>query len=201
MDGFNVYHGIHDRFGRRYHWLDLEQLAARLRPNDSIIGVKYFTAFVRDDVQAAVRQGVYLDALASHATTKLDIVLGRFQSRPMKCRICGSSWTSYEEKETDVNIAVNLVSDAAVRACDIALVVSADSDLCPAIRTARHAAANAGGRLGVITAFPPRRYSLELRAITAAFTISHQDIRLSQLPATVQNPLTGQKYHRPPHWS
>lgn len=36
------------------------------------------------------------------------------------------------KKETDVNIAVTLVEDAALRCYDTALVISADSDLCPA---------------------------------------------------------------------
>jgi uncharacterized LabA/DUF88 family protein len=201
VDGFNLYNGLHDRFGRRYHWLDLEALVTRLRPHDTLLGIRYFTSFVRDDPQAAVRQGVYIDALNAHSNTQLDVILGRYQPRSMRCRHCGSSWTSYEEKETDVNIAVNLVSDAAVGASDIALLVSADSDLCPAIRTARQAAANASRRLGVVAAFPPRRHSQELKSIAAAFTISHQDIRQSQLPATVQNPVTGQKYHRPAKWT
>jgi hypothetical protein len=43
----------------------------------------------------------------------------------MTCRHCGNVWTSYEEKETDVNIAVGLVADAAASASDIALIVSA----------------------------------------------------------------------------
>jgi hypothetical protein len=47
----------------------------------------------------------------------------------MTCRRCGSVWASYEEKETDANIAVALVADAAASASDIALIVSADSDL------------------------------------------------------------------------
>jgi hypothetical protein len=58
-------------------------------------------------------------------------VLGRYQTKRMTCRQCGSAWTSYEEKETDVNIAVALVADAAASASDVALIISADSDLCP----------------------------------------------------------------------
>lgn len=30
IDGFNLYHGIHEKFGRKYLWLDLEALAASL---------------------------------------------------------------------------------------------------------------------------------------------------------------------------
>ena len=34
VDGFNLYHGLHDKYRRRYLWLDLEHLVLRLRPND-----------------------------------------------------------------------------------------------------------------------------------------------------------------------
>jgi hypothetical protein len=136
VDGFNLYHGLHDKYRRRYLWLDLECLVQRLRPNDHIVAVRYFTALVRDEPTALAHQHTYLDALSAHSGGLVQVVLGRYQSKSMNCRQCGNAWTSYEEKETDVNIAVSLVADAAAAASDIALVISADSDLCPAIRTA-----------------------------------------------------------------
>lgn len=100
-------------------------------------------------------------------------------------------------KETDVNIAVSLVADAAVRATDIALLISADSDLCPAIRTARAVAPT----LGMIAVFPPRRHSFEVKTlIPAAFQLAHADIRNSLLPTIVTDPHTGAKYQRPAKW-
>src|SRR5262245_21727846 len=115
----------------------------------------------------------------------------------MTCRRCGSAWTSYEEKETDVNIAVALVADAAASASDIGLIVSADSDLCPAIRTAR--SLNHSRRM--IAAFPPRRSSFEIRSlIPGAFTIAAADLRNSLLPEAVSDPATGRVYKRPGKW-
>jgi hypothetical protein len=52
VDGFNLYHGLRDRYGRRYLWLDLVQLVRRLRPRDSVVAVRYFTAAVRNDPPA-----------------------------------------------------------------------------------------------------------------------------------------------------
>ncbi len=49
VDGFNLYHGLHERYRRRYLWLDLEHLVQRLRPNDHILAVRYFTALVKDE--------------------------------------------------------------------------------------------------------------------------------------------------------
>jgi hypothetical protein len=111
------------------------------------------------------------------------IVEGRFQQKPRQCRKCRASWVDHEEKETDVSIAVALLEDAVNDVFDAALLISADSDLCPAVR--------ALGRLRptkrVIAAFPPARSSGDLRRAVngAAFTIGHANIRNSLLPNTV----------------
>ena len=89
VDGFNLYHGLHDRYRRRYLWLDLEHLVRRLRPQDRIIAVRYFTALVRDEPPALARQRVYLDALRAHSSA-VEIILGRYQAKTVACRQCGS---------------------------------------------------------------------------------------------------------------
>jgi uncharacterized LabA/DUF88 family protein len=201
IDGFNLYHGLRDRYGHRYLWLDLAQLVKHLRPRDSILAVRYFTAVVRNDPPAQARQQAYLHALQTHCGAQLQIVHGRYQAKQQACRSCGATWTSYEEKETDVNIAVSLVADAAASSADLALLISADSDLCPAIRTARTVAAGRQARFGIVAAFPPRRYSHEVkRLIPGAFTLSHQDIRNSLLPDTVIDATSGRKFIRPREW-
>src|ERR1700722_14334317 len=107
------------------------------------------------------------------------------------------SWPSYEEKETDVNIAVSIVADAAAASSDLALIISADSDLCPAIRTAR----SLNSRRGMIAAFPPRRSSFEIRSlIRGAFTVAAVDLRNSLLPEAVRDPATSRTYRRPGKW-
>jgi hypothetical protein len=197
VDGFNLYHGLHAKYQRRYLWLDLLRLVGRIRPQDEILAVRYFTALVRDDRPALARQESYLDALTAHSNGTVEVVLGRYQTKTQTCRQCANSWISYEEKETDVNVAVSLVADAAAGASDLALLISADSDLCPAIRTAR--ALNPGR--GMIAAFPPRRSSFEIRSlIPGAFTIAAADLRNSLLPETVSGTAAGQTHKRPGKW-
>lgn len=197
IDGFNLYHGLKDRFGHRYLWLDLVKLVSRLRPNDNLVAVRYFTAMVRNDPPAEARQQDYLSAMSANAGPVLQIVRGRYQAKSVSCRQCGASWVSYEEKETDVNIAVSLVADAAAAAADIALLISADSDLCPAIRTARTVAP----ALRMIAVFPPRRYSFEVKTlIPSAIQLAQADIRNSLLPTIVTDPARGSKYQRPAKW-
>jgi uncharacterized LabA/DUF88 family protein len=195
IDGFNLYHGLRDRYRHKYLWLNLDALVRRLRPHDEILAVRYFTAAVLHDPPALVRQQTYLAALSVHARM-VEIIQGRYQVKLATCRTCGASRRHYEEKETDVNIAVSLVADAATASSDVALLISADSDLCPAVRTARRLAPELR-----ICAFPPRRSSFEIRSlIPGAFTLAAADLRNSLLPTTVIDPVTGVKHVRPAKW-
>ena len=95
IDGFNLYHGLHEKYRRRYLWLDLPRLVQRLRPRDHVVRVRYFTALVQGEQQALVRQQEYLGALRAHGGTAIDVVLGRYQHKTLTCRQCGNTWSSY----------------------------------------------------------------------------------------------------------
>jgi len=197
VDGFNLYHGLKDQFGRRMLWLDLVALSQALRPRSSLVRVRYFTAPVLDDPAAASRQGRYQQALLAQSPGLVDIVQGRYQKKQMACRKCGAGWTHYEEKETDVNIATSLVSDAARRLADSALIISADSDLTPAVKAAKSLYPG----LFIAAAFPPKRFSAELnKLMPGSFHISPAKIRQSQLPQTVPD-ISGRSYARPAKWT
>ena len=74
VDGFNLYHGLRDKYRRRYLWLDLECLVQRLRPSDHVVAVRYFTALVLDEPAALARQRTYLDALSVHSGSTVEVV-------------------------------------------------------------------------------------------------------------------------------
>lgn len=195
VDGFNLYHGLHDRWGRRYLWLDLVKLAGLVPPRDEAVAVKYFTAPVLDDLGSLNRQMTYIDALSACYAGTFSVTYGRYQRRHMRCRHCGSRWISYEEKETDVNLATEVVADASAGGLDSALIISGDSDIAPAVRRARALRPE----LFVAAAFPPRRTSFELRELMpASFTIGPGRIKAAQLPDEV---VVGEHtYKRPAHW-
>jgi uncharacterized LabA/DUF88 family protein len=197
VDGFNLYFGLREKYDRRYLWLDLQALAASLlRPGQTLEYARYFTARVRNDPKGEQRQSDYLDALETHSPL-VTIQNGRFQEKDRRCRKCGSGWTVFEEKETDVNIAVALLSDAVRDYFDTALVVSADSDLCPAVRETK----SLFPAKRIIAAFPPGRHSADLkRAVDGYLFISGDKIRRAQLPEAVITP-TGVVIQRPRHWS
>ena len=80
---------------------------------------------------------------------------------------------------------------------DTALIVSADSDLCPAIRAVRRV--RPGTR--IVAVFPPARHSDELRRVAdAVFFLGRDKLSRSQLPAKVVAP-GGIELHRPAHWT
>lgn len=196
VDGFNLYFGLKARHGRRYLWLDLQALALGLmRPGQTLEQITYFTARVRNDPEGLQRQSDYLDALASHSPL-VTIVDGRFQEKPRHCRNCGAAWTVYEEKETDVSIAAALIEDAVLDRYDTALLISADSDLCPAIITMKRLRPEKR----IIAAFPPRRHSADLKyAVDGYLPIGDDKIRKAQLPPEVVNN-AGITLRRPKHW-
>jgi len=196
VDGFNLYYGLKAKHRRKYHWLDLERLATSLlRPGQHLVQVRYFTARIRNKPLSEQRQDAYLSALDAHCP-RIQIIEGRFQERQSICRVCQTSRTTYEEKETDVNLALAIAQDAALDRFDIAILISGDADLCPAIRVTRELARTKR----IVAAFPPRRWSDALRAeADASFTIGDAKLRQSQLPHKVMLP-TGLIVERPAYW-
>jgi uncharacterized LabA/DUF88 family protein len=197
VDGFNLYFGLKSMHGRKYLWLDLQALVGSLLlPGQTLEQVTYFTARVRNNPESEQRQSDYLDALIEHSP-RVTVVDGRFQEKDRRCRACEATWTVYEEKETDVNIASTLIEDAVQDRFDTAVLVSAGSDLCPAIRAMKRLRP----AKRIIAAFPPRRHSADLkRAVDGYINIGTDKVRRAQLPPTVITS-TGISLSRPKHWS
>lgn len=197
IDGFNLYFGMHEKYQRRYLWLDLASLASSfLKPGQQLVRTAYFTARVRNDPAAQANQGAYLSALRAHGGC--DVVEGRFQHKMRTCLKCRHSYPHYEEKETDVSLATSLLEDAVTGVYDRAILVTADSDLGPAVRAVRRLRP----QVAVVAAFPPARRSDDLRKqVHAVFTIGRDKLRDAQLPTSVTDAATGRVHVRPAHWT
>lgn len=195
IDGYNLYFGLRDSGLATSRWLDLVGLSrSLLKSNQQLEITRYFTTRVRNNPDAASRQSIYIDALESLGS--IDIAYGHFLSKRLKCYNCQHTWSTHEEKKTDVNIAVRLLEDAYDDRYDLAIVISGDSDLAPPVAAVQRRFANKR----VLVAFPPKRHSQDLRMhASAAFTISKTKIRSSRLP----NPVTttsGVVLHAPSGW-
>ncbi|HCF05835.1 MAG: hypothetical protein JG774_1021 [Desulfomicrobiaceae bacterium] len=198
IDGFNLYFGLKSKGWKRHYWLDVVGLSrSLLKPGQTLQAVHYFTARIRlagNNYADMQRQADYLDALAT--SPLLTIQFGHYLPKGRQCCRCGNTWTDYEEKMTDVNIAVQLLADAFDDRFDTALLISADSDLTTPVQQVR--ARFPAKR--VIVAQPPGRNSVQLAAAaTAAFTISETKVRQNQLPAAVTT-ASGYVINRPEHW-
>jgi uncharacterized LabA/DUF88 family protein len=197
VDGFNLYFGLKDSGFKRYYWLDVAALAqSLLKPGQQLSATHYFTARIRANGRNTAdqkRQNDYLDALAVRGVQSQ---FGHYLQKTRQCRQCNASWPDYEEKMTDVNIAIQLLGDAFDDAFDTALVISGDSDLTTPIRKVRERFV----QKRVIVAFPPGRYSNELkRCANGYLTIGEDKLRASQLPEQLVKP-DGYVLARPVTW-
>ena len=198
IDGFNLYFGLRSKGWRKYYWLDLVALAqALLKPEQTLQGVHYFTSRIRANGRNLAdrqRQPTYLEALGT--LPGLRAHFGHYLEKPRQCRQCGAQWMDYEEKMTDVNIAVQLLTDAFDNRFDTALLISGDSDLTAPLRTSR----TKFPAKRLIVVFPPGRQSFELKNTAhATFTIGEANLRQSQLPPAVFR-TDGFILQRPAHW-
>lgn len=206
VDGFNLYFGMREATGHRDLWLNVFNVAHELAQERELVGVKYFTADVSGkgpNAGKAQRQRIYLAAL-QEACPDLQILKGKYQVSRRRCRQCLHEWNHSEEKMTDVRIGVEIVRDAFLDRFDLAIVVSADSDLIPAVEAVQKdfgRRQNVRPRKGIIVAFPPKRQSAALKKVAdAAFDISTSILRDNQLPPVVQR---GQRtdLRRPEKWN
>ena len=89
------------------------------------------------------RKSLYIKSLRQNAlfqanqmNPKFKLILGKYLKKKFKCKNCNFQNDTFEEKESDVRIATQIVADAFRKNCDISIVVSADSDMIPAIELA-----------------------------------------------------------------
>ena len=138
VDGVNLYHAItrHSQVTvqntrirpyAKYRWLDLQKLIAQfIGRDDCITEVRYYSAIVPWNADAAYRHRLYIEA---RATTGVITTLGRFSKKEKRCPLCNRRFETYEEKHTDVNIAIDLISEALCDRYDRAVIISGDNDM------------------------------------------------------------------------
>ena len=160
IDGFNLYHGIESLKKPHLKWLDLEKfLRDHLAQEFSSVPHKladifYYTAAVEwRGPEVRNHQRAYVDALQGHAKGLLKTRRGKFRKKAWVCPRCKEKITRREEKETDVNIAIDMVSMAHQNRGDIFCLMSADTDLVPILAHLRQNFPHTG----ISLIFPPNR--------------------------------------------
>ena len=208
VDGFNLYYSALRRRFPDCKWLDVRALAETLFPNDEIGRVLYFSARVisrPDDPQEATRQQMYFRALAAR---DVEVFLGQLRSgtrwmrrsepcpRGTDCPVSEENIRviSTEEKGSDVNLASHLLIDAFRRDCEMAIVLTNDTDLVEPIRLARD---ELGLHLALLS--PSDSHARSLRGtVDVVKKLRHGPLQASQLPDLLSD--SRGEIHRPRLW-
>ncbi len=194
IDGFNLYYGLRERGWRWAYWLNLKALSSNLLwPGQELARTKYFTSIISTPKDKHDRQNEFIEALKT--LPDFDIFYGYYLAHAVSCPRC--SYTHFEpgEKMTDVNIAVEMLTDAFQNKLDTAILISADSDLTKVIEQVRNLF-----RKSVIIAFPPKRTSKSLsQAANGVIHIGRTELSKSLFPDEVIK-MDGYILRRPNTW-
>ncbi len=199
IDGFNLYYGCLKH--TPYRWLDLGALCSKLLPKYSIHRIRYFTAMVKPrpgNPGVAQRQQIYLRALRA-AIPNLTIQLGTFIPSQVPMHVVNPPPSTIlvhktEEKGSDVNLATALLVDAFDSDCEVAAVVSNDTDLITPIAVVR-----TRFQLPVTVFNPHRNPSWPMRNAASEYRqIRKGALAASQLPPTLRDSVG--EIHKPVGW-
>lgn len=195
IDGFNFYYGLKSKGWRKYYWLDIVKFCESfLKADQRLNAVLYFTA-VPKEIGKKDRQDLFFSA--NRINSKFKLIFGKYLNKPLW--FDGKKYNTYEEKQTDVNIAVEMLRNVFQKKIEISILVSADSDILPAINLIREI----DPRHKIFCYFPPNRFSTDLAQNTDAFLkLSRYEHRFNKalLPEEIKLP-NGYVIKRPETWS
>ncbi len=181
IDGFSLYHAVDNLNEPKLKWLNLWELAQSLtHKEEKLTKVYYFSAYATWKPDRYARHRKYVRALKKFGVTP---VFGHFKSKTKKCKNCGRKWIEHEEKETDVQIALQLLQESFEDQYERAIIISSDSDLLPAIKMVL----NKFETKSILVAPPPGRFEVSrgLRQETSSYRITKSRIRGCLLPEVV----------------
>lgn len=195
VDAFNLYFGLKEKGLKPLCWLNLQKMVQSiLKPHQTLECCKYFTSRVTGDANKHKRQNLYIEALST--LKNFNFYYGQFKTHPYECPTCGNENDIAGEKMTDVNIAVEMMSDAFFDKFDTALLISGDSDLCAPINSINKHFSNKK----IIAVFPPKRVSNELKKIVSGvYYISEATLKDCQFEDNVKSN-SGYNLMKPAKW-
>lgn len=154
IDGFNLYHFLNGKHyknpDKHYKWINYRSLAKSLLPSNSeIISIKYFSAYAKWDRGKVTRHRLFKRILEDD---NIEIRMNKFQAKSKNIIIDDSTSSkmytffgrtfpgkriegyTHEEKQTDVDIGVQMYRGASKGQYDIALLISGDTDFEPVLK-------------------------------------------------------------------
>ena len=194
VDGFNLYHAIASvKSFRKYKWLNLHKLCSSfLSSKEKLVKVLYFTAFYPGSPERRQKHQTYIRAVELQG---VETIYGEFKRKDKYCDHCKRSFPGFEEKQTDVNIAIELFRQAVTDTYDTAIIVSGDSDLIPAIKAVK--STFPGKTVKLI--LPPNRRSESLKQVCHSFMrMKEKHLAANQFPEKIE--IAGICLEKPRDW-
>jgi len=181
IDGFNLYHALDSLDNPSLKWLNHIVLARSFLRSAELLGdVHFFTAVLTWDAEKQKRHRAYIKALAA---VGVQVHEANFKKSFRKCTEMNRHCRFFEEKQSDVALAVRFVSDAMMGKMTRAILITADSDQVPAVR---HVRQNTGVAVSLV--FPPGRkaFARELgKAASDAHELTQGRLQTALLPRSV----------------
>ena len=136
IDGFNLFHALDNNpLYHKYKWLDLTKLSnCFVTKKDKTENIYYFTALATWSQSKMKKHKKYIKVLELN---NVNVIYGEFRKKDKFCPLCKRTYKTFEEKQTDVNIAIQLFELAIKDKYDTAIIVSGDSDLIPSIQAVK----------------------------------------------------------------
>lgn len=219
IDGYNLFYGCLKH--SKDKWLDLYRLfsgkiLSSQSPEHDLVAIKFFTADIRAKVasngQAAqLAQQNYHRALEALYGDKVEIIKGYYAlekarllayKKPPDKNFRVDVW-KLEEKQTDVNLALESYRDATKGRAQQLIFVSNDTDIAPALAAIRSDFGDTL-RIGVILPIRksisgrPGNHQLSVHADWTRRYISDDELAESHLPARI--PTKKKPILKPEYW-
>lgn len=145
IDGFNLYHSVRaaeNDLRLSTKWLDINRLCHSyiyLFGRSAVLQKIYYFSALAKHLEASNPDVTkrHRDFIACLLDSGIIVELNRFKKNALKCKHCKKHFYRHEEKETDVSLAVKLLELFVLDACDTAVLVTGDTDLSPAVKTAK----------------------------------------------------------------
>ena len=206
IDGFNFYFGLkemckHKPDWRKFYWIDIVKLCNEfLNENEEIGEVHYFTARPKNKGKTT-RQNMLMSCNKAINGEKFKIHYGKYQDKPMICRAedgCGKSFMHWEEKQTDVNLAIKMIETCHYDECNKIVLISGDSDFLPPLKLIK----NFYKEKDLLVMFPPTKYtnSIIQLGIPSLHLDKHKPKWNKSLMESVIE-INGKTYRKPIEWN
>lgn len=151
IDGFNLYHPIVEKGWNHLKWCSLWKLGEIIceKGKQKLVKVTFCTAVPKIDFDAG-KHDRHKIFNAAQIANGVDVILGHYVPEPTDAG--HQKWT---EKQTDINVALQLILDGLDDVYDVAFLLSADTDQVATARVFSERLSGNGKRL--IGVSPPGR--------------------------------------------